>query len=96
VQISSLQSSQSLKIRLRTCPGRVSHAAWHRHSMSTKKVRRILGQVTPRCVLPVVQLDQVVIDTGLRPSAGDAGAAAHVGALHLQINPDESFYRNGK
>jgi hypothetical protein len=60
VQISSLQSSRSLPIHLRTCPRRVSHAEWHRHSMSTQKVRPILSQVANRYLLPVVRFAQVV------------------------------------
>jgi hypothetical protein len=96
VQISSLLSSPPLTTHLRTCPRHVSRAEWPRHSMSTKKVRRILSEGAYRHPLQVVRFEQVASAPGLKVSTGGAGAAAHVGASRLQINPHESFYRNGK
>src|ERR1700758_3832965 len=86
VQISSLLTSQPLTIHLRTCPRHVSHAEWHRHSMSTKKVQRILSEGANRHSLQVVRFAQVANPLGLKVSTGDAGAAAHVGASRLRIN----------
>jgi hypothetical protein len=92
VQISSLRSSQPLTIHLRTCPCHVSHAEWHRHSVSTKKVRRILCEVANRYSLQVVRFAQVANAPGLQVRTGGAGAAAPVGASRLQIKPRESFF----
>jgi hypothetical protein len=96
VQISSLLSNPPLTIHLCACPRHVSHAEWPRHSMSTKKVRRILSEATNRYSLQVVRFAQVANAPGLKVITGGAGSAAHVGASRLQINPHESFYRNGK
>jgi hypothetical protein len=88
VQISSLQSSQSLTIHLRACPCHVSRAEWHRHSMSTKKGRPILSQVANRYLVPVVRFAQVANDPGLKVSTRRCGArAAHVGASAFTNQP---------
>jgi len=97
VQISSLQSSRSLPIHSRTCPRRVSHAEWHRQSMSTKKVRPILCQVANRYLLPVVRFAQVANDPRLQACTGGAGASGTRWSIRVYKSiAHESFYRNGK
>jgi hypothetical protein len=92
VQISSLQSSQSLTIHLRTCPRHVSQAEWHRHSMSTEKVRRILSEVASRYLLQVARFAQVANDPGLKVRAGGAGASGTwLEHPRLQINLTRIF-----
>jgi hypothetical protein len=97
VQISSLQSSQSLTIRLRTCPRHVSHAEWHRHSMSTKKVRRILSELANRYLLQVVRFAQVANDPGWKVRTGGAGASGTCWSMRVyKSTSHESFYRTGQ
>jgi hypothetical protein len=97
VRISSLQSSRSLPIHLRTCPRRVSHAEWHHHSMSTKKVRPIFSQVANRYLLPVVRFAQVANDPRLQVCTEGAGASGTRWSIRVyKSTAHESFYRNGK
>jgi len=97
VQISSLQSSQSLTIHLRTCPRDVSHAEWHRHSMSAKKPQRVLGELANRDLLRVVRFPQVANDPGLQVRTGGARASSTRWRISVyKSTSHESFYRNGK
>ena len=97
MQISSLQSSQSLTMYLRTCLRHVSHAEWHRHSVPTKKVRCILSQVANRCLSYLVRFAQVANNPGLPVSAGGTGASGTSRRIRVcNPTPHESFCRHGK
>lgn len=85
MQISSLQSSQSLTIHLRSCPRHVSPTEWHRHSMSTKRVRRILSEVANRYLLQVVRFAPVANDPGLKVRTGGGGASAFTNQPHTNL-----------
>lgn len=97
MQISSLQSSQSLTIHLRSCPRHVSPTEWHRHSMSTKRVRRILSEVANRYLLQVVRFAPVANDPGLKVRTGGGGASGTCWSIRVYKSAShESFYRNGQ
>jgi hypothetical protein len=92
VQISSLQSSQSLTIHLRTCPRHLPHVDWQRYAMSMKKVRRILSEVANRYLLHVVRFAQVANNPVLKVSTGGTGASSTSWAHpRLQINLTRVF-----
>jgi hypothetical protein len=62
VQISLLESSQSLTIHLRSCRRHVAHGEWHRQSKSTKKVRCILSEVENRPSAEMSRQIQIMLD----------------------------------
>jgi hypothetical protein len=65
--------------------------------MSTKKVQRILSEVTNRYLLQVVRFAKVADDSGLKVSTGGAGASSAYWRIRVyKSTSHESSYRNGK